>query len=215
MASRSLENGKKALATIQRDDVKGSLSIVQLDVTDEQSIAAAVKHVDDQFGRLDVLVNNAGTYSKSADLKTQLEDTFRTNVTGAALVSEAFKPLLFKSERPYLLHIGSTLGSLACSADRNRFDYELPALAYRMSKAAVNMLALQDSKEMGKHGVKVFAVCPGLVKSNLRGRAEAEVSAGGKALDPETSGKTILSIIEGGRDADVGKFVDKDGIVPW
>ena len=215
MASRSAERGEAAMAAIQHGDIKGSLSTVQLDVTDQKSIAAAVKLVDDQFGRLDVLVNNAGVYSKSADLKTQLEDNFSTNVTGAALVSEAFKALLFKSERPYLLHIGSTLGSLACSADRNRFDYDIPALAYRMSKAALNMLALQDSKEMGKHGVKVFSVCPGLVKSNLRGRAEAEISAGGKAIDPETSGKTILRIIEGGRDADVGKFVDMDGVVPW
>ncbi len=82
-----------------------------------------------------------------------------------------------------------------------------------MSKAALNMLTVQDSRVL--QGVKVFAVCPGLVESNLRGRGDQERTAGGRAGDPEVSGQTILQIIEGGRDADVGKFVYKDGIRPW
>lgn len=51
--------------------------------------------------------------------------------------------------------------------------------------------------------------------SNLRGEAEEERSAGGAAGDPEVSGQTILQIIEGERDGDVGKFVHKDGVYPW
>ena len=77
------------------------------------------------------------------------------------------------------------------------------------------MLAMQDSKILGKQGVKVFAVCPGMVVSNLRGTSEEQRTVDGKAGDPEVSGRTILQIIEGGRDADVGKFVDKDGVNPW
>jgi NAD(P)-dependent dehydrogenase (short-subunit alcohol dehydrogenase family) len=215
MASRSVEKGKAAVAEIQASGVKGSLSSIQLDITNQQSIEAAAKQVEDEFGRLDVLVNNAGIYNKDASLRTQLETTLNTNVIGAALVSEAFRPLLLKSKRPYLLHVGSGLGSLALAVDVNSPDYSVPATAYRMSEAALSMLAIQDSKVLGKHGVKVFVVCPGLVKSNLRGTADEEISAGGRAGDAEESGQMILSIIQGRRDADVGKFVHKDGVYPW
>ena len=215
MASRSLDKGNAASSAIQAAGIKGKVSSIQLDVTDEPSIAAAVKQVESEHGRLDVLVNNAGIYSQAATLKGQLESTFSTNVIGAALVAEAFTPLLLKSAQPYLLHISSTLGSLAISSDRQLVEYRLDSRAYRMSKAALNMLAVQDSKVLGEQGVKVFAVCPGLVESNLRGPGDQQRSANGRAGDPEVSGRTILRIMEGGMDADVGKFVNKDGVLPW
>lgn len=215
MASRSLEKGNAASSALQAAGIKGKVSSIQLDVTDESSIAAAAKRVEKEHGRLDVLVNNAGIYSQAATLKDQLESTLNANVIGAALVAEAFTPLLLKSANAYLLHISSTLGSITHSSNPQRFEYGLDARVYRMSKAALNMLMLQDAKTLGKQGVKVFAVCPGLVVSNLRGEGEQERSAGGRAGDPEVSGQTILGIMEGERDADVGKFIDKDGVIPW
>ena len=215
MASRSLENGKAASSAIQASGIKGKTSTIQLDVTDESSIAAAVKQVEREHGRLDVLVNNAGIFSKAETLKEQLESTFNTNVIGAALTAEEFAPLLLKSSNPYLLHISSGLGSINLSSDQKLPESQYDARAYRMSKAALNMLTVQDSKVLGKQGVKVFAVCPGLVESNLRGRGEQQRTAGGTAGDPEESGRTMLQIIEGERDADVGKFVHKGGVYPW
>lgn len=215
MASRSPEKGHAASSALQAAGVKGKISSIQLDVTDESSITAAVQQVEKEHGRLDVLVNNAGIYSQAPTLKEQIESTLATNVTGAALVAEAFTPLLLKSSNPYVLHISSTLGSINLASNPMPFDAAVGALAYRMSKAALNMLTMQDSKLLGKQGVKVFAVCPGLVESNLRGESEAQRSAGGAAGDPEVSGQTMLRIIEGGRDADVGKFVHKDGVYPW
>ena len=88
-------------------------------------------------------------------------------------------------------------------------------MGYRVSKAALNMLMVQDAKYLGRQGIKVFSVCPGLVRSYLRGGSEEQVSAGGRAGDPLNSGRFILDIIEGKRDQDVGKFVWKDGIRPW
>ena len=174
-----------------------------------------MKQVEKEHGRLDVLVNNAGIYSQAGTLKGELEATFSTNVIGAAVVAEAFTPLLLKSSNPYLIHVSSALGSIGTATDQGRFEYNIDARAYRMSKAALNMLAMQDSKVLGKQGVRVFAFCPGLVVSNLRGKAEEQRSMGGKAGDPEESGRTVLHMIEGGRDADVGKFVHKDGVYPW
>lgn len=216
MTSRSAENGKAALAEIQAmPGIKGSLSTLQLDVTSEHSISAAAKHVEAHFGRLDVLINNAGIGVKDTSLKTELETSLSTNLIGAALVTEAFTPLLLRSPNPYLLYISSGLGLLAWSADPTRFDYAYQATGYRISKAAMNMLAVEDHKKLGKQGVKVFAVCPGLVESNLRGKSEEERKAGGMAGDPEGSGRTILRIVEGERDVDVGSFVHADGVYPW
>lgn len=215
MASRSLENGKQASSALQATGIQGTTSSIQLDVTDESSIAAAVKQVEGEHGRLDVLVNNAGIYSQASSLKEQMEATFNTNVIGAAVVAEAFSPLLLKSSNPYLLHISRALGSLYQASDPQSGYSEIDGRVYRMSKAALNMLAVQDSKVLGKQGVKVFAVCPGLVVSNLRGRAEEQRTSGGKARDPAESGRTILRIIEGRRDGDVGKFVSREGVYPW
>ena len=215
MASRSPEKGAAAAKEVQASSIKGKVSSIQLDVTDEASIAAAVKQVEKDHGRLDVLVNNAGIYSKAPTLKEQFETTFQANVTGVALVTEALLPLLLKSSHPYLIHVSSGLGSLSEAADPTNPVYGVDAPVYRASKAALDMLAIQDAKILGKQGVKVFAFCPGLVESNLRGTSEAERKAGGGAGDPMESGRTMLSIIDGSRDADVGKFVHKDGVYTW
>lgn len=87
--------------------------------------------------------------------------------------------------------------------------------SYKISKAGVNMVAAQEAAEFKSTPLKVFAVCPGLVRSHLRGVSEEKISANGLAGDPMVSGETIFSIIEGKRDEDVGKYVHKDGVYPW
>ena len=88
-------------------------------------------------------------------------------------------------------------------------------VSYSVSKAALNMLTVKYTKILGEKGVMVFVVCPGLVRSYLRGHSEEEVSSGGRAGDPAVSGQLILDVIEGKRDADVGRLIHKDGVYPW
>lgn len=215
MASRSPSKGDEAYKAIKAAGIKGQLSSIQLDVTSSDSITAAAKHIEKEHGRLDVLINNAGIASQVPSLKEQLETTFNVNVIGAALMTDAFTPLLLKSAKPYLLYVSSGLGSLSGAADKSSPHYTVEVNAYRMSKAALNMLAVQDAKLLGKQGMNVFAVCPGLVESGLRGEGEMARTAGGRAGSPEESGQTMLKIIEGARDEDVGKFVHKDGVYTW
>ena len=78
------------------------------------------------------------------------------------------------------------------------------------------MLMVQDDKELRGKGVKVFALCPGLVVSNLRGKEEQSRTAGGYALDPRISGELMLAVLKGERDGDVGKVVKTGGgCHPW
>ncbi|PGH02034.1 hypothetical protein AJ80_08928 [Polytolypa hystricis UAMH7299] len=216
MTGRNLDNVTKALSDIQAaGDIKSSLSALQLDVTDEQSIDVAAKEVEKQFGRLDVLINNAGVMSQAPTLKQQLRDTFETNCTGPALVTAAFESLLLKSKTAYLLHISSALGSLNIASTPGSQWYSPDGTVYRASKAALSAIAIQDHKRLSKHGVKVFTVCPGLVRSNLRGKTEEAISVGGAAGDPMDSARLLWVIIQGKRDSDVGKFVYADGVWPW
>lgn len=77
------------------------------------------------------------------------------------------------------------------------------------------MLAVLEAGEYGSKGLKVFVMSPGFVRSNLRGSSEEARSGWGKAGDPEVSGQIVLSIVQGKRDADVGRFVHKDGVYDW
>jgi NAD(P)-dependent dehydrogenase (short-subunit alcohol dehydrogenase family) len=81
--------------------IKGALSTVQLDVTDEKSIEEAAKHFQQQFRQLDVLMNNAGagigSSSEDPNVKTRFQLCLETNVMGPALVTATFRPLLVKS----------------------------------------------------------------------------------------------------------------------
>ena len=87
--------------------------------------------------------------------------------------------------------------------------------AYCASKAAVNMLATRDRIVSRGTPLKVFVIEPGLVRSNLRGLREEEVTLGGRAGDPEDSGRMILKILQGKRDADMEKLLTQDGVMPW
>jgi NAD(P)-dependent dehydrogenase (short-subunit alcohol dehydrogenase family) len=218
IASRSLSKADAAKTEIEADNIKGTLSTLQLDVTDEEAISEAVAHVEQQFGRLDVLINNAGVSGIMEDnIKSSFQLCLETNVIGPAMVAAAFRPLLMKSENPYSIYVSSGQGTLVRNAARNvSANPNIKSRgAYGVSKAALNMLAALEHAEFGPKGLKVFAVSPGFVRSNLRGTSEEARSGWGNAGDPVVSGELVLSIVQGKRDADVGCFVHTDGIYAW
>jgi NAD(P)-dependent dehydrogenase (short-subunit alcohol dehydrogenase family) len=218
ITSRTLSKAEAAKSEIEAGGIKGTLSTLQLDVTDEKSISEAVAHVEQEFGRLDVLINNAGVGSLGiGNVKTAFKMALETNVMGPAMVAAAFRPLLFKSENPYSIFVSSGQGTLVRNAVQRMSTHGniKNGGAYAVSKAALNMLAVLEHGEYGPKGLKVFAMSPGFVRSNLRGASEEERSGWGNAGDPEVSGELALSIVQGKRDADVGCLVHKDGIYPW
>lgn len=217
IASRTLEKANAAKSEIEAAGIKGTLSALQLDVTDENSINKAAEYVRLQHGYLSALINNAGVGGQHPDLKTRFQRCLETNVIGPALVAAAFRPLLFKSKNPYSIYIGSgqrTLirNALQKTADSARIPY---GDAYPVSKAALGMLAVTELRDHGDKGLKVFVVSPGFVISNLRGPSEEQRTGWGRAQGPEEAGKLVLDIVEGKRDADVGCLVHKDGVYAW
>jgi NAD(P)-dependent dehydrogenase (short-subunit alcohol dehydrogenase family) len=215
MAGRSLKKVESAKSEIVAGGIIGQLSTLQLNIIDDKSIALAVKEVQENFGHLDVLVNNAGIANVDPNVKTRFQICLETNVTGTAMVADAFRPLLLKSKNPYSIYMSSGRGSITRSSEPAKVNIPVNDDAYQASKAALNMVAVREWVEFGPAGLKVFVVCPGLVRSNLRGPSEEAKSGWGQAGDPQVSGETILSILEGKRDANVGKFIHKDGVYPW
>ena len=147
MASRSLEKGQAALSELKADGPKGALSTVQLDVTDDKSIEAAAAHMQQMFGRLDVLGNNAGVCSMSDDIKTRMKLCLGTNGMGPAIVDAAFRPLLLKSQNQYSIYVSSGASTLVRNAFERPVRHEgvKTSEAYQVSKAALNMLAVVEA----------------------------------------------------------------------
>lgn len=201
------------MAPIQAQPSTGETYALELDIPKQPSIVNAVKEVNSLFGRLDFLVNNAGILPTSPSLSSQLPQGLETNTVAQAAVTEVFKPLA-KSANPRILFVSSSVGSITLRCDPEEKSYHRSAIAYRTSKAALNMLAACYAKELkDEFGAKVWVVDPGLVVTNLTHNPGALRARG--ALEPDTSAQTILEIVEGKRDEDVGKLVHKDGVWPW
>ncbi|KAI9902253.1 hypothetical protein N3K66_004070 [Trichothecium roseum] len=197
-----------------------TLHPLHLDVTHKSTIDAAAAAVRSQFGKLHVLVNNAGIAPTGPDTRGVYRSTLETNVIGPALVSEAFRPLLLaatagddaSSWPAYSVYVGSVVGSLSGIADPASGLRTTGAghAAYRASKAALNMLVAheqveveQDAEGEGLPGrLRVRVMCPGFVVSNLRGESEEQRTGGGRAGDPADSARVLYGIIRGEREGD-------------
>ena len=216
MACRNLSKGQIALSELQEDNAAANLSLIQLDVTDDSSIAAAAKKLEAEHGVLDVVVSNAGVASTVPDTRQQLRDDFEANTFGPAILIDTLEPLLKKSSNPRVIHVSSGLGSIALRLTHNPHNFD--ARAYRLSKAALNMLAACEYVKYKdwEQGCKVWTYCPGYVVSNIGGDEERARKIKNGAKTPETSAKGVLDMVEGRRDGDVAKFVNSDGgVYPW
>lgn len=229
LGSRSAEKGQQIINELlhssSHDDsssLKSKISVIQLDVTDKQSILAAKKTVEAEYGRLDVLVNNAGIIvtRPTADTLTSLRETFETNVFGAAVVTETFEPLLKKStlSSPRLVYVSSDQGSITHRLDPSYQWYRIRGDTYRMSKAALNMLAACHKYNFAEWGCKVCAFNPGFCVTNLTGEAGRVRRIEHGARDAQDAAYALVDVVTGKRDADIEKsgIVDLDGgVLPW
>ncbi|KAH7067004.1 hypothetical protein BKA63DRAFT_571394 [Paraphoma chrysanthemicola] len=225
MGARSTAKAEAKLKEVQKKNPKGSLSYVGLDVNDDESISAAVKRIGEDFGRIDVLVNNAGVCDndQTAQFNSRqvLRDTFETNVYGVMVLTEAALPLLKASKNPMVINVTSGLGSISgLSPDLDPNSQLSPykdvrGPAYRMSKAALNMMTAYLYHQFQSEGLKAWAYCPGYVVSDLTNDREKREQSQ-YCESSETSAQGILEIVRGERDAEVGGYITKrGGKYPW
>ncbi|KAK2021243.1 short chain dehydrogenase [Colletotrichum zoysiae] len=211
VGSRSQERGIKAVEEIRARNPAGTVSLLQLDITSDDAIKAAVDTLTAEFGVLDVLVNNAGTViTQPKDRRSELVDTFNINTASALILAESLAPLLKKSKDPRIINVTSWLGSISGRADPKSDTYEARGEAYRISKAALNMATAHLAYDFKSWGAKVWAYCPGFVATNLTDTI-ARPSDDFVTDSPETSAQGIVDIVEGKRDGMAGKFISRSG----
>jgi NAD(P)-dependent dehydrogenase (short-subunit alcohol dehydrogenase family) len=163
VGARNSENGQKATEELRKNGAMATF--VSLDVSDPESIRNAVHFVSAAADHLDVLVNNAGVILEGDSSITQLEPetvtkTFQTNTLGPLLVTQAFLPLLSKSNDPRVINVSSGGGQLADGMDTW-------APAYCLSKTALNAVTCLFAAALPNFSIN--SVCPGWVRTDMGG----------------------------------------------
>ena len=184
----------------------GLLHVLQMDINDEDSIAAAAAAVAAKVDGLDLLINNAGIGGDDhARIMGQLTASevgrvITTNAVSPLIVTQAFRALLKRGLNPRVVMISSGMGSLQRTAGRS--------YAYRMSKAAMNMAARVLAFDDAMARVTTATVNPGWVQTDMGGPKAA--------LTPEESASALRALFKRLTPADNGKFFQYDGSeLPW
>ncbi|MEU5780412.1 SDR family oxidoreductase [Micromonospora lupini] len=176
VGARDAERGRAAQRELRDGGVDAVF--VPLDVTDAGSVAAAAKLVEAEYGRLDVLVNNAGIVLADGPRGLPSETTvatlrrlYETNVFGVVTVTNALLPLLRRAPAARIVNVSSEVGSIAVMTDPDGALFELTSVPYPSSKAALNMLTAMYAKELRDSPIKVNAANPGYCATDLNGNS--------------------------------------------
>ena len=171
LGSRDEESGRAAA-----EGLSGDVVVHQLDVADGKSVDRLATFVEDEFGRLDVLVNNAGISNDEgqrgidADLD-RVREALEANLLGAWRLCEVAIPLMQRNGYGRIVNISTGLAALE--------DMGGGSPAYRVSKTALNALTRILASELRGSGILVNSVCPGWVQTDMGGsRAPRPVEAG-------------------------------------
>lgn len=195
-----------------RDGVRGEQAaavlgarFVQLDVTDDVSVASALGVVAAAEDHLDVLVHNAGVLETGLDGPAALR-SFDTNAAGIVRVTEAALPLLRRSADPNVVTVSSSMGSFWAVTNPDRPEHAMPLALYAASKAAATMLTLQYAK--AQPGIRFNALEPGTTATDM-------TAAFGIGRSVEESARFVVRWATAGPDAPTGTLQDETGELAW
>ncbi|MFI9842033.1 SDR family NAD(P)-dependent oxidoreductase [Nonomuraea sp. NPDC051941] len=219
IGARDPRRGEEAAAALRA--AGGDAHAVTLDVTDPATARAAAEQVEERFGHLDVLVNNAGITGSGQVTPVDAHDqvpssvdldmvraVFETNVLGVIAVTNAMLPLLRRSPAPRIVNVSSAAGSLTLNSNLDGPFTALPAsAAYSPSKTALNALTVQYANELRKDGILVNAADPGYV--------DTEINNHSGYLTTEQGAAILVRLATLGVDGPTGGFFSENGPMPW
>lgn len=202
LASRDLSKGHEAAQNLKQSGL--DVSFVRVDVDDQESIRQAALTVNETFGRLDVLINNAGVYLDENEklLKMDpaiLEQTMSTNFFGAYHVIRSFVPIMEKRGYGRIINISSEYGMMHEMSERG-------VGAYKLSKLALNGLTRLVAAEI-QGDIKINAVCPGWVRTDMGGPAAPRT--------PKQAAESILWLATIGSEGPQGGFFRNGKAINW
>ena len=220
VGSRNFERGEAAAS-----EIGPNASALHLDVTDQGSITSAAKRVQSEFGRLDVLIQNAAisntnkqpgqtvaeyaaTTRPSNVSLDEMRAVWDTNVFGVLAVYQAMLPLLRGTPNARIVNVSSGVGSLTRNADPAFAHRSIFGPVYPSSKTALNALTVAMAIELENEGIKVNAVSPGFTRTNLNGYAGTETV--------EEGAREAVRVALLGPDSPTGTFTRwENETIPW
>ncbi len=174
LGARDMKKGEAAAAELQREGIDARF--LKLDVLDAGDRMAAAQAIESDFGRLDILVNNAAiNLDQGASLETSttpaktLRDTFDTNFFAVVELTQTMLPLIRKSAAGRIVNVSSSQGSLSLLAPRNSPIYATKTFSYDASKSALNSFTLHLAHELQGTPIKVNSIHPGWVRTDMGG----------------------------------------------
>ena len=214
----SARKGKKAEEAANKLKEEGiDAYSIKLDITDEKEVEKALKFIVEKFGKLDVLVNNAGiSLDKDAtgapnSVETvshkTLKETFESNFFGVVSLTQKLLPLLVRSESGRIVNVSSIMGSLAMHADKSSPIYGNKPFAYDVSKTALNQFTIHLAAALENTHVKVNSAHPGWVKTDMGGE--------NAPLTVEEGAKTIVDLCLIDENGPTGSFSHLGEQLPW
>ncbi|KAK3078138.1 hypothetical protein LTS18_008351 [Coniosporium uncinatum] len=236
MGTRSLSKGSAAAKEMGSPK---NLEPIQLDITDDSSIESCFQHISSQFGKLDILINNAGSAGRDlpeademdawrerqsgADdgakgaqspeelkmLRNMFTHVYATNDTGAALLTERMVPLLFKSSLPKIIMISSGLGSIQDVLKGYPKPGGPPLPVPWYNSSKAAMNYLAAYYSQLYPKWKVNTCCPGLNATGLNGIPVSE------ELHPRNGAINAVKLALEGEDGVTGTYSNKEGPLPW
>lgn len=208
LGCRDMERGEAASAPLRAEGLQ--VRPVQLDTTDDASVAALAALIEKDYGALDILVNNAGIgidYDPSLSVLDCLQRTLDVNVIGTVRMTEAMIPLLAKSQQARIVNVSSELASFGLRFDPEWPYHETKMPTYQASKAAVNSLTVSYADKLQAQGIAVNAMCPGYTAT------EATNYAGTRT--PEEAARIAIKLALHTEQSVTASFSNEAGILPW
>lgn len=186
VGARDLARGEEAAEVLRGIGVDARA--VKLDVVNQADRAAVARYIEKEFGRLDILINNAGVMldprTGNATGKTSpriLHETFETNFFAVVELTQTLLPLLRKSDAGRIVNLSSILASLTLHATKGSPIYDAKTFAYDASKTALNSFTIHLAHELQDTKIKVNSAHPGWVKTEMGGEgAQMEITDGAK-----------------------------------
>lgn len=214
LGARDLKKSETAAAALRAEGLP--VEGIALDVTSDADIFNAAKTIEAKFGRLDILINNAGVLLDNGGFGVnttttvplvKVRETFDSNFFGVIALTQALLPLLQKSEAGRIVNLSSILGSLTLHATPDSPIYDSKAFAYNVSKTALNGYTVHLAHALKDTPIKVNSAHPGWVKTDMGGEeAPMELSDGAK---------TSVQLATLPADGPTGGYFHLDETLPW
>src|ERR1700758_1684526 len=212
LGARKLSDAKAAAARLKSAGIDAHA--IQLDVTKPADRSAAHKFLEEKFGRLDILINNAGiaggdffTNTTSKTTEDELKSVYETNFFSVVALTQQLLPLVKKSDAGRIVNLSSILGSLALHADPGSPIAGSKLFSYNSSKAALHAFTIHLADELKNTPIKVNSVHPGWVKT--------EMGTDAAPLEIPEGAKTSVAAALLGPEGPSGRFIHLGQELPW